>query len=271
MHVGVVVRIVTDAVADLPLWLAERVGVVPLRVTIRDKTYSSSELSPEKVHELLRELRPGEMNTSQPSPKDFAAIFKTVKEPIVYIAASSLLSGTINSARSAVRILGREDIFVVDSLSASVGQGLLTYYALTLADRGMDAEEIAARIEEKRSDVRVYLCVGSLDYLRATGRIGKAVHFFGKMFDLVPILSLRQGRIHVDGVVRNVGTIRELARRMDTGYLWIGHICAQEKARKLANKVRGKYEILFDGPVISIHVGPGSFGGGFIRGFNPSR
>lgn len=265
------VRIITDAVADLPSWLIERVEVVPLRVIVRGRTYSSAELSPTEIHRLLRKLRPGEMNTSQPSPKDFIDVFRRVKEPIVYVAASSLLSGTINSARNAVRVLGRDDIFVVDSLSASVGQGLLTYYALTLADEGIEAEEIAARIEEKRSDVNVYLTVGSLDYLQATGRIGKVTAFFGKMLDVVPILNLKDGKVNMEKVVRRKEVVHELAKLLDADYVWVGHICAPERTGELVKELRGTYEELLGGPVISVHVGPGSFGGAFIRGFNPSR
>ncbi len=259
----------TDAVADLPPDVD--IPVVPLRVIVRGKAHSSADFSPEEYHAMLQEIRPGEANTSQPSPQDFLRVFRSIDEPIVYVAASSKLSGTINAARVAARMTGRRDIYIVDSLLASGAQGYLAFYALWLARQGVEAEEIAARVEEKRKDVVAFLTVGSLDYLRATGRIGAVKAFVGKLLDVLPIIELREGVLKPVGIARRREIVDALAERLKGATCaWVGHAAAPDLAQALADRL-GAWKLFPMGPVISTHLGPGAFGGTFIRGFNPCR
>ena len=150
------VRIIVDSTTDLPEQTARRVTVVPLTIHFGEQQYVSGvDIDARKFYEMLVE---GDVlpTTSQPTPYAFTQVFQEAVDAgdtVVCITVSSKLSGTYQSACIAAADFPGK-VFVVDSLTVAIGGGILTEYALSLTDKGMDAEEIAWKLMQKREKVR---------------------------------------------------------------------------------------------------------------------
>ncbi|MBE3598364.1 MAG: DegV family protein [Limnochordaceae bacterium] len=214
------VAVVTDSVANLPQALARslRVWVVPLLVVFRDKVFRDGvDLSPAQFY---RRLREGQVaSTSQPNPDAFLEAYQAAvkssasaepAESILVITISSKLSGTFHSATQAAQRFSSAAVRVIDSLTASFAEGWLVTEAARLAERGASLGEVADRVLALREKVRIFAAVDSLDYLRRSGRIGRAVAMAGSLLKVKPILTV--GR---DGVAEGVDRARTLERALD--------------------------------------------------------
>ena len=95
-----------------------------------------------------------------------------------------------------------ENIYVVDSGTGAIGGGILTELALTLLDRGMEAKEIAAHLEEEKEKILIVALVDTLEYLKRGGRVSKAVAFAGTLLNIKPVLSVAGGQINMLGKAR---------------------------------------------------------------------
>ena len=118
----------------------------------------------------------------------------------VVLTLSSVLSGTYQSAMIAAEDF--ENIFVVDTGSASIGAGILAELALQLADSGMDACSIAKRLEQEKKNILVVAMVDTLEYFKKGGRISRTVAFAGGILNIKPVLSIADGEICMLGKAR---------------------------------------------------------------------
>ena len=197
------VRIIVDSTADLLPEIRSRVHVVPLTVHFGDEEYIDGVTIDHKTfYEKLVEtdVLP---TTSQATPSAFAVQLEAAKqagEAAVLITLSSKLSGTYQSALIAAQ--DYENVYIVDSETGAIGGGILTELALQYLDAGMDAPQIAARLNEEKEKIVIVALVDTLDYLKMGGRISKTVALAGTLLNIKPVLSVVRGDILMLGKAR---------------------------------------------------------------------
>ena len=197
------VRIIVDSTADLLPEIRSRVHVVPLTVHFGDEEYIDGVTIDHKTfYEKLVEtdVLP---TTSQATPSAFAVQLEAAKqagEAAVVITLSSKLSGTYQSALIAAQ--DYENVYIVDSETGAIGGGILTELALQYLDAGMDAPQIAARLNEEKEKIVIVALVDTLDYLKMGGRISKTVALAGTLLNIKPVLSVVRGDILMLGKAR---------------------------------------------------------------------
>ena len=196
-------RIIVDSTADLMPGYKEQVRVVPLTVHFGDREYIDGVTIDHKTfYEKLVE-EDTLPTTSQATPDAFAKEFEAVRqagESCVVITLSGKLSGTCQSA--SIAAADYENVYVVDSGTASVGGGILTERALQLRDEGLSASEIAARLDAEKQQIVMVALVDTLEYLKRGGRISKSLAFAGTMLQIKPVLAVTDGEIQLLGKAR---------------------------------------------------------------------
>lgn len=181
--------ITINSTSDLPKeWVWEReIPVVPLNCTIGGKTYRDMyDLTAEEFYDMLEN---GEMAvTSQPSPQTAIDILEPILKKgkdILHLSFTSGLSGTYNSMCIAAEELREKyperKIVVIDTLCASMGEGLLDYKALELQKEGRSLEEVAQWVEENKLKICHFFMVEDLNHLQKGGRISKTAAVIGTM------------------------------------------------------------------------------------------
>jgi DegV family protein with EDD domain len=151
--------------------------------------------------------------TAASSPGEFKdayeAAFEAGAEAIVSVHVAGLLSGTIKSAQIARDMLPDREIHVVDSLGASMAEGILAEMAVELAAEGRSAAEIAEILETRAPDMRMYVAVETLEYLKKGGRISGAQAAIGTLLSVKPIIRVNAGVVDNVDRVRTRGKARE--------------------------------------------------------------
>ena len=277
--------VVCDTTAYLPEALVDDLAIhrVSLYVTLEGETQAEAELSDyDTFYERLGRSREG-ASTSQPSVGDFVSVYEPLLaegRDIVSIHLSAGISGTCDSANQARQRLidedkGGERIRVYDSRSACGGEGLLAIAAARVAAADGDGETVLAKVEETRSELKMWFAIDTLEYLRKGGRIGAAQAFLGSTLKIKPILTLEEEITPIERVrtrrralERMVDFARE--RHEDGADGWVvQHIHDPETAQQLVEHGRdifGSEPIFVSeiGPVIGAHIGPGLLGVGGV-------
>ncbi len=274
--------ITTDNNSDLPEEFYETYGVgcVYLSYAVNGKTYTHGNFLP--VEEFYAQMRKGSMpTTAQVNPQDA----KNLMEPylkdgkdILHIAFSSGLSGTCNSCRVAAEELVEKypdrKIVVIDSLSASLGQGLLVYEAIKRREQGMELEAVAQWLESHKQNLVHMFTVDDLNHLYRGGRVSKTTAIVGGMLNIKPVLHVdEEGKLVPIGKVRGrkksllalVDAMNEKigSYRKDCHTIFISHGDCIEDARLVEKRVREQYAIdtviiNHVGATIGAHSGPGT-------------
>lgn len=196
-------RIIIDSTMDLSPELKSKVSIVPLTVYFGDEEYIDGVTIDHKAfYEKLVEtdVHP---STSQATPEVFIKEFEKAKaagESAIVITLSSKLSGTYQSAKIAAE--DYENVFLVDSGSVTIGGGILVEYALRLINEGLEAKEIAEKLEEAKKRIIIIALVDTLEYLKKGGRISKTVAFAGAVLNIKPVLAVEDGEITILGKAR---------------------------------------------------------------------
>ena len=200
------VKIVVDSTVDLAPEVKAQVKTVALSVLFGEQEYKDGvTIDPLKFYEMLTmsEQLP---TTSQPTPAAFEDAYRELVEAgheVICITISSRLSGTYQSATIAADEFPGK-VFVVDSRSAAIGAGILTEWALKLAEEGKNGQEILDALMEKRKEIRLFAMVDTLEYLKKGGRLSSTVAFVGGVLNLKPIIGLDEGEIKVVGKARGL-------------------------------------------------------------------
>lgn len=272
-------RILTDSTADLPAALAQRmqVEIIPLQVTFEDgETYQDGlELSPDAFYERLVQCHKLP-STSQPSPECFEQAFKEAQESgdeLIAILLSSKISGTFQSAQIAASLMDYDKIYLIDGLSATLGNQLLVRLAVELRDEGRSAGEIVSILEEEKHKVRLLAVVDDLKYFRKGGRLSGAEAFAGTLLGIKPVVGMKNGQVGLVGKARGMpGAYVALFKLLDQEggldpdkrYLvgYAAHHRAVEPIQKylIGNLHLPAAEVFHIGPVIGTHAGPGAAG-----------
>lgn len=201
------VKIIVDSTADMTQEVRSQVKAVPLAVRFGDQEYMDGvTIKADRFYAMLAENE--ELpTTSQPTPAAFEDAFREAVEAgheVVCITIASKLSGTYQSATIAAEEFPGK-VFVVDSRTAALGMGVLTEYALQLADRGMKGEQILQELMEVRKKVRLYAMVDTLEYLKKGGRLSSTVALVGGLLGIKPIICVDEaGEIKVAGTARGL-------------------------------------------------------------------
>ena len=213
-----IVKIVTDSVADLPPQVVGELGitVIPILVRFGEEVYRDGvDLTAEQFYEKLQRSKDLPV-TSVPSPATFAQAYDKLAEEtdeILAIILSSRLSATYEVALQSIGLMKRKcRVEVIDSLSATMALGFIVMKAAMAANAGASLDEVieVTRKDVPRADFRA--AFDTLEYLRRGGRIGRAQAFLGSMLKINPIVTLK------DGVVEPAGRTRSRAKAIDHLY-----------------------------------------------------
>jgi DegV family protein with EDD domain len=272
--------IITDSTCDLSAERLAEWGVqrVPLYVNFQGSVHRDwIDIDPGAI---IRGVQAGAdlPKTSQPSPEDFAAAYRTAIEggatEILVVTISSPLSGTHNSASLAAQGAG-VPVTVVDSQNASAGLAALVRQAVRMRAAGASRSAIAATLEGMRAHMMVLFSVGTLEFLAKGGRIGRAQALLGGLLNVRPILTLEEGKIAPAAKARGTKkAIAEVVARVQAhaqahpgelvvDFLHIQDVAAAHAIRealRAAGVTFTEGEIVEIGAVIAAHVGPGTFG-----------
>ena len=204
-------RIITDSASDIVDFPNPNLTVLPMTVAFGSTVYHDGvDLPHERFYDLLVES--DELpSTGAVSPGVFAQAYDEAQaagEDVVVVTLSSKVSATWQSARIAAE--GRDGVHVVDSLSSCIGERVLVEYALMLAERGLPAADIAARLERARSRVHMLALLDTLEYLRRGGRIGSAAAAAGALLALKPVVTMTDGEVELLGKARGSKNARNL-------------------------------------------------------------
>src|ERR1035437_2653348 len=194
------VAIVTDSGSDLtPSQLAETgIRQGRLSASFNEQTYlSPDEMGPEAFWEKLAAPDSPFAHTAAPSvglfKQAFERAFADGHEAVVCVCLSGAMSATIRHAQMAKEMLATKPIFLLDSMSASMGSGALALRGATLAATGVSASEIHSRLSTLRDRVDLYVGLDTVEYLRKGGRTGHAKAAIGGLLSIKPIITVEQG------------------------------------------------------------------------------
>lgn len=276
------VKIIVDSTVDLTEDVLSKVRMVPLTVNFGETEYTDRvDINYKLFYEKLVEsdVLP---TTSQATPDAFLREFEKIgreDDGAVVITLSSKFSGTYQSAVIAAEEF--ENIYVVDSGSATVGSGILAELALSLARSGLSAGEIAGEIERAKEKIIVVALVDTLEYLKKGGRISKTAAIAGTVLNIKPVLSLIDGSINMLGKARgskqgNNLLVQEIekaggvdfSKPVLLGYTGLSNALLLkyiEDSRGLWEN--GLKEIRYTpvGSVVGTHVGPGAVAVAFFK------
>ena len=210
------VAIFTDSASDMDpaRAAAAGIGIVPLLVSFGNESFKAGvELSTADFWARMVAPDAPFPTTAASSPGDFKdayeAAFASGADAIVSIHVAGTLSATIKSAQIARDMLPDREIHVIDSLGASMAEGILAEMAVELAAEGRSAAEIAEILEARAPDIVVYVALETLEYLRKGGRISGAQAAIGTLLSVKPIIVVRHGAVATGDRVRTRSKARE--------------------------------------------------------------
>lgn len=276
------IEIVTDSGADLEPedYDNYRIGLVPLGLSLDGRVYSANQSFNRRDFYRLLAATKVFPKTSQPAPAEFDRLFAEEKNKgneVIYIALSSSLSGTYQTA-NVVKAMGEYDhVHIVDSKTVSLCQKLMVLYAAQLRDLGKNTEEIVAALEEIRGRLRIFAGLDTLEYLRRGGRLGRTEAGLGNLARIKPVVS-----VDADGNVRLVSkcigkgrAMKEIAGLLEEEPadqefpIYSLYTGSTENTMELLTKLKEcdipPKHMFCVGPVIGAHVGPGAYGIAYVK------
>lgn len=279
--------IFTDSCCDVRPALLQEWGVSYASMTFtfdgEDKAYIDTDISNKEFYDRMR--KGASAKTAAINADTFIRAFEPIVQSgkdILYVAFSSGLSTTVNSAHMAVEDLKESypdrKILVVDTLAASAGGGLMVYMAVNKKREGASLEENAAYIESLVPHHCIWFTVDDLEYLKRGGRVSPLVAFAGGILGIKPMLQMDS-----EGHLIKVGTARgrkkaiealadkytELSFEEKNTPMFISHADCEEDAKRLADILKQRHGVEVTliteiGPVIGSHSGPGTLAFFFI-------
>jgi DegV family protein with EDD domain len=273
------IKIVSDSTCSLAPDIIQKydIRVVPLNVHFGEgRVFQEGiDLTNDEFYAMLA-AAPELPTTSQPSPGRFREVFAELAaagHDVLCILISSRLSGTYQAALDARHMLPDASITVVDSYFIAAALGLMVVTAAEMAEEGCSMDEIVARVEQMRRDMKLYFVVDTLEYMQRGGRIGLAAAFLGTLLKVKPILTLDEGIVKPLDMVRSKRKaiqrlLAELEAHVSPGQpvqAIVMHAQVPDEVNELEAEVRRCFNCqrtIFGevGPVIGTHTGPGVLG-----------
>lgn len=268
------VKIVTDSTCDLPDDILNMydITVLPLTVRFGEESFRDRiDITPEGFFRKLGETKEVP-STSQVSVGEFTETFGELSQgnqTILGLFLSARLSGTYQSAVIAKNVLGLDNIFVMDTKSATLAHGMIVFEAARMAQRGKPLEEIMEGVRYMANNIHSLIILGSLSYLEKGRRIDAGSAFMGNLFNIMPVVTF------IDGEVRFLDRIRGKKRLIDWiikyiedlginslhGTIGINHIGCDETVEELKGVLKNRFNAKefvegIVGSVIGTYSGP---------------
>lgn len=283
-HAGEV-AVVMDSGGDVPPDEIERLGIhlVPVRLSFGDREYLDRiSLTAQEFYELLAEANEAPL-TSQPPAQDFSRTYSLLTShgyTVISVGLSQKLSGTTAAALQAAGREGAGDVRIVDTLSASTGQGLLAMLAAEAAIDGMSAEEVETLLADAIAKTRVFGVADDLRYAIKGGRVPAWVKKAAGLLHINPVLTASpEGTLGLAGFHRGSGAnparlARTLVKKMDPDTMYrvlISHAANEEGGNRLRHHILEQHakihscHVTETGPALGVHLGPG----GLVAAFTP--
>jgi DegV family protein with EDD domain len=276
---GLVIKIVTDAEANLPPELMQRYDITTIPLWLHFGEYESYQEGISITREAFYERQATATEfpkTSQASVGQFVELYRPIVEAgheIVSIHLSCELSGTYQSALGAAEQFPGAKISVVDSRQATGAQSFMVWHAAEWAEAGLSREEIVARLKPMSKRIHAFFMVDSLEHLRRGGRLGGAAAFFGTLLQVKPILTLKDGKIDACDKARTrkraLARLKELTVDAGRGHrntdVAVVHTQCPQDAEALLEELVAALKpqramVDWVGPGIGAHMGPGMIG-----------
>ena len=273
-------QIITDSCCDFPNETYQALNLVKIPLSVEFRGQVNNDRNDDSLKEMYDGLRSGETaKTAAVNPQCWAQAIEPVLaagEDALVMSFSSGLSTTYQSAVIAVEELKESypdrKIFVVDTLSASMGQGLLVWYVCRKRQEGATIEEAYAWAEENKFHLCHWFTVDDLMYLKRGGRISATTALVGTMLQIKPVLHMddeghlinmaktRGRKASIDALAKKFA---ELGQGYDNSTVFISHGDCLEDAQYLESVLKQKYGvkeviISYVGAVIGSHSGPGT-------------
>ena len=275
------VKLLIDSASDITKKEAEELGMnfISEIITFGTKDYlDGDELLANEFYEMLQTLELPK--TSQIVPERFKREFKNLTEDgseLVVITMSSKLSGTYLSALNAKQSF--DNVYVVDSLNASLGERLLCLRAKELIDSGLTAKEVFEQLEVDKYKINFLAVVNTLEYLRKGGRVSSVAAIAGDLLSIKPVVSVKDGLVNIIGKPIGIKKACKFVNNQITklggvnydvpyGVIYSGNEDSiLQKYLKESEQIfnqRGQLNKYVLGSTIGSHIGPGAFGVAFF-------
>lgn len=272
------IALVTDTTSDLSEELIKKynIRVLPFRIIYKDREYKDKyEITPKEVYERFKEEIP---TSSLPLTQDMEDLYEElIKEGYTHVIAITLSSG-LSGISNALRLVSEnhDDIesFIYDSKSISWGEGILVEKCAEFIEQGKDFNYIKNALPGLRKKIKLFFIVGTLEYLKKGGRIGKISGTIGELLDLKPIVAVdEEGRYFTYSKVRgrkqSLNKMLNLAKEIVKDKIHdviVLNGSAEEECRYMIEQFKKIYNIglvKYGGdisPVSGVHSGPGLVG-----------
>ena len=282
------VRIITDSASDMSPAEHPALRVLPLSVTFGTDVFMDGvDIDHQRFYEMLVE-RDELPKTGQVNPYAFSQAIAEARDAgdeAVIITVGAKLSGTNQSARTALAEAPGGDVFVVDSNNVTLGERVLVEYALRLVDEGRSASQIAAAVEAVRDRVVVIGLLETLEYLVRGGRLSAAAGAVGTLLNVKPVVAVEDGLIVQLGKARGSKNGRNLLNQkvekaggidfsmpLALGYTGLSDAVLkkyiEDSAALWAGHTEGELPVHTIGATIGTHVGPGAVAVAFFQPAN---
>jgi DegV family protein with EDD domain len=277
------IRIVIDSTSDVTDEIIEKYNIkmVPLTVNFENESFLDKvELNSKQFFEKL-ETAEKLPTTTLVSPGTFMEVFSEILaegDQVLGLFLASEFSGTYDSACMAKNMIGRDDIYIIDTRSVCLGAFALILEAIELVQQNKDIEEIVKELEALREKVVAVAALDTLKYLEKGGRLSKGQAVVGTLLNVKPIVEIKDGKISVIEKIRGKNKavkwfdewIEKNNYDLSNKTVLLFHGKAYEQLKMLREAIEDKYKIknIIEqeiGAVIGTHSGPGVLGIGFVN------
>ena len=286
-------KIVSDSACDLSKEYLEKhdVTIVPLSVSFDGEIYyrDGVDITRDQCYQKMVDDPKLFPKTSLPSVESYADVFRSFVEqgfPVVCFTITTLFSGSYNSAMNAKSLVEEDypdaNICVIDSKQNTVTQALLIDQFVKMLEDGLSFEQAMSKLDALMASARIFFTVGSLDYLKMGGRIGKVATAATGKLGVKPVIVMKDGDIGLGGIGRNRNKLKASVLQVAKKYLdengkdnfivSVGYGYDKEEGFQFMNEVESTLDVKLDsetnvaiGIVSAVHTGPYPIGLGVIR------
>lgn len=286
-------KIVSDSACDLSKEYLEKhdVTIVPLSVSFDGETYyrDGVDITRDECYQRMVDDPKLFPKTSLPSVESYADVFRSFVEqgfPVVCFTITTLFSGSYNSAINAKSLVLEDypdaNICVIDSKQNTVTQALLIDQFVRMLEDGLSFEQAMSKLDALMTSARIFFTVGSLDYLKMGGRIGKVATAATGKLGVKPVIIMKDGDICLGGIGRNRNKLKASVLQVAKKYLdengkdnfivSVGYGYDKEEGFQFMKEVESTLDVKLDsetnvaiGIVSAVHTGPYPIGLGVIR------
>ena len=278
----------TDSTANLPkeLYKKHNISMIPMQVILDSEVYDdlSDQLPNHEFHQKMREgAAPKTAQINAETARAYFELLLNTGEDVVHISFSSSLSGNTDTITRIAKELNethKNKVYVLDSLQASMGEGIIVLKARELIDQNKKPQEIIDELNEYKNNVCAYFTVDNLKYLVRGGRVSKLSGIVGAILNIKPILRVdEEGRlVSFKKVMSRKKALKELLNiyneTSDDNYKYciISHADCIEDAEYISKHIKESKDvdsiITNLGPIIGSHSGPGTIAFFFVSKFS---